>query len=134
MRERGFWVIRRITFRGGRPLRYGDPLDVTTWVSKVGKTSPTREYRLDSPSRGTTVARVRTHWVYVDAATGQPKPIPDELRAAFAPTGEVPEELLAVPDGAVDPSGSWSEERVVAPGAIVRISSANRCSRDLTSS
>src|SRR5262252_1550652 len=34
-RERSFWVIRRITFRHDRPLRYGDSLEVTTWVSRV---------------------------------------------------------------------------------------------------
>ena len=119
LRERGAWVIRRITFRHDRPLRHGDSLEVTTWVSRVGKTSPTREFRLDSASRGGTIGRVRTHWVYVDAATGQPKAIPDDLRAAFAPTGEAQEELLTVPEQPLDARRSlWSEERTVEPGDV----------------
>jgi acyl-CoA thioester hydrolase len=118
-RERSFWVIRRITFRHDRPLRYGDSLEVTTWVPRVGKTSPMRESRFDSASRGETIARVRTHWVYVDAATGHPKPIPDELREAFAPTGEALEELLPVPEEPLDERRHhWSEERTVEPGDV----------------
>src|SRR5262245_55444604 len=67
VRERSFWVIRRITFRHDRLLYYGDSLEVTTWVPSIGKTSPLRESRFDSASRGETIARVRTRWVYVDA-------------------------------------------------------------------
>jgi acyl-CoA thioester hydrolase len=119
LRERGFWVIRRITFRHERPLRYGDSLEVTTWVSKVGRTSPTRESRFDSASRGETIARVRTQWVYVDARTGQPKLIPDDLRAAFAPTGEEQQALLEVPEGPLDPGRRpWSESRLAEPGDV----------------
>jgi acyl-CoA thioesterase FadM len=118
LRERGFWVIRRITFRHDRPLRYGDSLEVTTWVSRVGKTSPTREFRLDSASRGGTIGRARTHWVYVDAATGQPKAIPDDLREAFAPTGETQEELLTVPEQPLDGRRCIAEERTVEPGDV----------------
>src|SRR5262245_40548602 len=128
-RERTFWVIRRITFRHDRPLRYGDSLEVTTWVSRVGKTSPTREFRFDSASRGETIGRVRTHWVYVDAATGLPKAIPDDLREGFAPTGEAQEELLTVPDE--QPEGrrhAWFEERTVEPGDV-DVSGHMKCCR-----
>lgn len=129
LRERAFWVMRRITLRYERPLRYGDSLDVTTWVSKVGRTSPTREYRFDSPSRGEPIARVRAQWVYVEAASGQPKAIPDDLRAGFAPTGEAIEPLLDVPPQDGPPASGaphggdprqrvWSEQRTVEPSAV----------------
>lgn len=128
LRERSFWVIRRITFRYDRPLRYGDSLEVTTWVSRVGKTSPTRESRFDSASRGETIGRVRTQWVYVDAATGQPKLMPADLREAFAPTGETQEELLAVPEGPLEGKHLWSEERTVEPGDV-DVSGHLKCAR-----
>ncbi len=119
LRERASWVIRRLTFRHERPLRYGDSLEVTTWVPRVGKTSAMRESRFESASRGETIARVRTHWVYVDALTGQPKALPDDLRAAFAPTGEVQEGLLEVPDGPLDASRRrWSEVRTAGLGDV----------------
>ena len=129
LRERSFWVIRRITFRHDRPLCYGDSLEVTTWVSRVGKTSPTRESRFDSASRGETIGRVRTHWVYVDAATGHPKAMPGDLREAFAPTGEAQEELLTVPEGPLDERKHlWSEERTVEPGDV-DVSGHLKCAR-----
>ena len=121
LRERAFWVIRRITFRHERPLRYGDSLEVTTWVSTIRKTSSTREYRLESPSRGETIGRARVHWVYVDATTGQPKPLPESIRVAFAPTDDLEPVLEGVPDTAqrLDPGRpAWTAERFAEPGDV----------------
>lgn len=98
LRERGLWVIRRLAFRHDRPLRYDDALAVSTWVAHVGKTSPVREYRFASPANDATIARVRSHWVYLDAVSGMPKAIPDDLRAAFAPTGETQTPLFEEPE------------------------------------
>jgi acyl-CoA thioesterase FadM len=116
-RERAFWMLRRISFCYRRPLRHDDQLMVTTWVSRVGKTSPTREYRMQTAS-GEPIARVRTFWVYVDVTTGRSKDIPDDLRAGFAPTDEPLEQVLDVPGGSLDPAAptiertcdaSWSD-------------------------
>tara|TARA_R110002094_G_scaffold10142_4_gene19855 strand:+ start:543 stop:1397 length:855 start_codon:yes stop_codon:yes gene_type:complete len=113
-REGAFWMLRRITFRYERPLRHGDALEVTTWVSRVGKTSPTREYRIDSASGGECIARARTYWVYMDMATGKSKEIPDDLRQGFAPTGESLQPVLEVPSGPLLPgSNAKSQTRKV---------------------
>ena len=118
-RERAFWMLRRITFRYERPLRHGDSLAVTTWVSRVGKTSPTREYRIDSASRGECIARARTYWVYIDMATGRSKEIPDELRQGFAPTAEPLEQVLTVPEGPlVTGANAVTETRTVATSDV----------------
>lgn len=120
-RERAFWVLRSITCRLERPLRHGDAIEVATWVSRVGKTSPTREYRVTSPVRDANLARVRTHWVYVDATTGLPKAIPDDLRAGFAPTDEEQEPLTAVVERPLDPARAlWTEVRIVQPSDVDR--------------
>jgi acyl-CoA thioesterase FadM len=127
-RERAFWVLRSITCRLERPLRFGDSLEVATWVSRVGKTSPTREYRMTSATRGATIARVRTHWVYVDAMTGLPKPIPDDLRAGFAPTEEEQEPLTAVVERPLDPARTlWTETRIVQPTDVDRAGHMKCC-------
>jgi acyl-CoA thioesterase FadM len=113
-RERAAWVMRRIAFRYDAPLHFGDGLEVSTWVSRVGRTSPTREYRLQAPGHGLGLGRARTHWVYLDAVSGSPKPIPDDLRAAFAPTGEVLDELFSTDGQEPSTRGSrWTEERTV---------------------
>lgn len=119
-RERAFWVLRSITCRLERPLPHGEAIEVATWVSRVGKTSPTREYRVTSPTGGA-VARVRTHWVYVDATSGLPKAIGDELRAGFAPTDEEQEPLTAVVERPLDPARAlWTEVRIVQPTDVDR--------------
>src|SRR5690606_23851360 len=109
-RERAFWMLRRITFRYETPLRHGDAFTVTTWVSRVGKTSPTREYRINSATRGECIARVRTYWVYIDMTTGRSKEIPDELRSGFAPTEEPLDAILDVPSGPLHAGPSMRTE------------------------
>ena len=118
LREQAFWMLRRITFRYQRPLRHGEAVNVTTWVSRVGKTSPTREYRIDSISQGDCIARVRTYWVYIDLATGRPKEIPAELRKGFAPTDEPLQTVLKVPEGPLQDGQARSTSRSVEPSDV----------------
>lgn len=126
------WVMRRIVLRHERPVRFGDALDVTTWVSRVGRTSPTREFRITSAASDAVVARVRTHWVYLDSATAQPTVIPDALRAAFAPTGESQEPVLPPAAAAAVPPDevAWREARTVEPGDV-DVTGHLRCCRYL---
>src|SRR4029077_546649 len=43
--ERGAaWVIRRLEIRYYLQVRYGDQLEVTTWISECGRSTCTREY------------------------------------------------------------------------------------------
>lgn len=128
-REQAFWMLRRATFRYLRPLRHGEEFTVTTWVSRVGKTSPTREYRIDSVTHGDCVARVRSYWVYIDQTTGRSKDIPDDLRAAFAPTDEPLPRVLSVPDGPLlQREGSIVEQRQVQHSDVDWTGHAKCCS------
>jgi acyl-CoA thioester hydrolase len=54
----------------------GDELELATWLSDVEHSSAVRHFTLTRVSNGEPVARARTLWEWVDAATGRPIPIP----------------------------------------------------------
>ena len=90
--ERGVgWVIRQLSIRYYLPASYDDELDVHTWISEVRRVNSTREYLITRTGDLARVARARVNWVYLNSQTGQPTRLPDELRTAFEPTGEMEE-------------------------------------------
>ena len=64
-------------------IRYGDVLDIHVFVSRVGRTSATFEFRLHREATGEMLARASQVKVAVDMQTWQKVAIPDRLRAAF---------------------------------------------------
>ena len=85
--NRHSWVIRSIQARYYRPLRYGDIVELRTWVSDVRRIYSHREYDLRLATDGSPVLRGRAKWVYVNLDTLRPVRIPDEAEQAFQPTG-----------------------------------------------
>ncbi len=83
------WVIRRMLIRYIAPLRYGDEVELRTWVSDVHRIYSHREYDLRRADTGEPVARGRAKWVYVNLETMRPERIPPEMGEAFEPTGEL---------------------------------------------
>jgi acyl-CoA thioester hydrolase len=82
------WVARSHHIEYLRPAFAGEHLTIHTWVSTVKRSSSLRKYRI--VRAGELIARGETVWVYVDAATGKPRPIPPEVRSVF--TLVVPED------------------------------------------
>lgn len=82
------WVIRRLEIRYYLQVRYGDDLDVRTWVSECGRSSCSREYRVSRARDGAQVARGRALWVYIGSQNGRPLRLPDEIKIALSPSGE----------------------------------------------
>ena len=78
------WIIRRTTLTLAAPARYGDRLDVRTWIADFRRVRSQREYEVRSGER--LVARASTDWVYVDRARGRPRRIPDEWERIFLPS------------------------------------------------
>ncbi len=75
------WVVRSHHIEYLRPAFAGENLTILTWVSTVRRSSSLRKYLI---TRGEElVARGETVWVFVDAATGKPKPIPSTVKAVF---------------------------------------------------
>ena len=62
------------------PLRYGDTVNCTLWISEVGNSSCTWEYLFQNQN-GDDVWRATVVTVCVNMDTIEPEPIPDGLKA-----------------------------------------------------
>ncbi|MBV9924436.1 MAG: acyl-CoA thioesterase [Acidobacteria bacterium] len=65
------------------PLVYGDAADVEVWVSAVGRTSVTFEYRLRRAADGGLCASATHVQVAMDLDGRRAVPVPEDLRRAF---------------------------------------------------
>jgi acyl-CoA thioester hydrolase len=81
------WLIRGNDVTYLRPLRYGDSVQVTTWVADFRRVTSRRMYELRLAGSGELAARAYTDWAFLDSASGRPAAIPPELVAAFFPDG-----------------------------------------------
>jgi acyl-CoA thioester hydrolase len=79
------WLVRETDIEYLRPLRYGDSVQVKTWVADFRRIRSRRAYEFRLAESGELVARAHTDWVFLDSATLRPAPIPQELMAAFFP-------------------------------------------------
>ncbi|HTS17098.1 MAG TPA: thioesterase family protein [Verrucomicrobiae bacterium] len=78
------WVVRAHRVEYLRPAFAGDKIRVLTWVSNFRKVRSLRKYRILRASDKTVVAQAETDWVFVDARTGRPRAIPDEIKNTFS--------------------------------------------------
>jgi len=110
------WLIREAGVEYLRPARSGETLNVKTWVSDFRRVRSRREYELTLASTDEIVARAFTDWVYLDAQTGQPTRIPDEMMAAFFPEGAPAEapKREPFPEPPPPPAGAFTARRRVA--------------------
>lgn len=76
------WVARSHHIEYLRPAFAGEKLTIHTWVSDVKRSSSLRKYRVVRAEQ--LIARGETVWVYVDAESGRPRPIPPEVRQVFS--------------------------------------------------
>jgi len=70
------------------PLRYGDSVEVTTWVADFRHVRSRRMYELKNAKTGELTARASTDWVFINTATGRPALIPPKIAAAYLPEGQ----------------------------------------------
>jgi acyl-CoA thioester hydrolase len=90
-----YWLARETDIEYLRPLRYGDSVQVKTWVADFRRVRSRRTYefrRFDPstrlrPGSEELAARAHTDWVFLDSATLRPTPIPQEMMVAFFPEG-----------------------------------------------
>ncbi|MBC7249792.1 MAG: acyl-CoA thioesterase [Anaerolineae bacterium] len=81
------WLIRETDIEYLHPLRYGDSVQVKTWVADFRRIRSLRAYEFRLAGSGELVARAHTDWVFLDSTTLRPTPIPRELMVAFFPEG-----------------------------------------------
>jgi acyl-CoA thioester hydrolase len=77
------WVVRSHRIEYLQPVYQGDSLQVLTWVADFRRIRSLRQYRFLRAGDNSLVARGETDWVFVDAVTGRPRPIPPEVAACF---------------------------------------------------
>lgn len=77
------WVARSHWIEYLSPAFAGDELLGLTWVETIRRVRSLRQYQFRRPSDQRLLARGETEWVFVDQATGHPRPIPDSVRACF---------------------------------------------------
>jgi acyl-CoA thioester hydrolase len=91
MDEEGFVPVareHRIEYR--LPAVLDDELEISTWLSDITSATAVRHYHLRRMGDGALLARARTVWGTIDAASGEPIPIPPAFLAALEPRGAKP--------------------------------------------
>jgi acyl-CoA thioester hydrolase len=84
------WLARETQIEYLHPLRYGDKIQVKTWVVDFRRVRSVRAYEFRHQATGELVARAFTDWVHLELSTGRPVKISPEMKAAFFPEGPPP--------------------------------------------
>jgi acyl-CoA thioester hydrolase len=74
------WVVRTHFIEYLAPAFAGETLTVMTWVVNFQRVRSLRKYKIIRAADQTIVARAETDWVFVNAKTGRPLKIPDEVK------------------------------------------------------
>jgi acyl-CoA thioester hydrolase len=84
------WVIRTHHIEYLSPAFAGDAIAVLTWVANFRKVRSLRRYKVVRNADRAVLAQGETDWVFVDANSGRPRAIPDEIKNAFVISAEEP--------------------------------------------
>jgi acyl-CoA thioester hydrolase len=90
------WLARETHIEYLLPVRYGDTVEVKTWVEDFRRVRSRRRYEFRHPGEDTLLAQAETDWVYLDSVSQRPTVVPPEMIVAFAPEG-LPETTVARP-------------------------------------
>lgn len=82
-RHEQFWVIRTMQIERACAPRYGDELEISTWISSLARVRSDRNYLARRKRDGRVLARGIANWVYVDAKLMQPTRIHPDIAAMF---------------------------------------------------
>ena len=74
------WVVRTHHIEYLAPAFAGDTLTMLTWVANFHKVRSLRKYKIIRAKDQTIVAKAETDWVFVNANTGRPLKIPDDIK------------------------------------------------------
>jgi len=80
------WVVREHKIEYLLPAFAGEEIEIKTWVEDIRRVRSLRKYEFLRKSDGKVLVRGETDWVFVDAKTGSPRAIPDNVTDVFAKT------------------------------------------------
>lgn len=81
------WIPRITAIDYLQPVKYGEALEVKTWVDGVRRVQSRRIYEFRRKGSEELIAKGFTDWVFVDMETGSPVTIPYEVMSSFYPEG-----------------------------------------------
>ena len=86
------WVVRSHMVEYLRPAFVNERIEVRTWVVNIRRVRSLRRYRFTRLSDGKLLVKGETDWVFVDAQTGSPRAVPEEIIKIFPllPEGQEP--------------------------------------------
>ena len=78
------WVARRHEIDYHAPALLGEELVVRTWIGEADGLRFLRFCEVRRASDGKVLVSLRTVWIPVDATTGRPRRVPDDVRRQFS--------------------------------------------------
>jgi acyl-CoA thioester hydrolase len=80
------WVVREHKVEYLLPAFAGEEVEIRTWVENIRRVRSLRKYEFARKSDGKILVKGETDWVFVDAKSGKPMAIPDEVINVFTPS------------------------------------------------
>lgn len=77
------WVVRSHYIEYLASAFAGDQLTIFTWVVNFQKVRSLRKYKIIRAADDAVIARAETDWVFVNAKTGRPQAIPEEVKSTM---------------------------------------------------
>jgi acyl-CoA thioester hydrolase len=77
------WFVREHRIEYLLPAFAGEEIEIKTWVENVRRVRSLRKYEFVRKSDGRVLVKGETDWVFVDAKTGRPLPVPEEVSRIF---------------------------------------------------
>jgi acyl-CoA thioester hydrolase len=81
------WVVRTHHVEYLSPAFAGDKITIFTWPSNFQRVRSLRKYKFVRAADQALIARAETDWVFVNARTGRPQSIPEEVRNTLPVVG-----------------------------------------------
>jgi acyl-CoA thioester hydrolase len=74
------WVVRTHHIEYLIPAFAGDKITALTWPANFQRVRSLRKYKFVRATDEAVIARAETDWVFINAKTGRPQSIPEEVR------------------------------------------------------
>lgn len=78
------WVARSHLIEYLLPAFANEQIEIRTWIESYRRVRSLRKYEFVRVSDGKLLVKGETDWVFVDAQTGSPRAIPDEVVRIFS--------------------------------------------------
>nr|CAB3452640.1 unnamed protein product [Digitaria exilis] len=79
------WVVTRINIQVDKYSRWGDVVEIDTWVASSGKNGMRRDWIIRDRNTKNMIARATSNWVMMNRETRKLSKIPEEVRQEVLP-------------------------------------------------